>query len=75
MNDLETEMERSWYQVVTDRAIFSSANAKVHRISSNIDGVRERSKGYNTNKRDAVDWDKDTEERERAKDERLHNIL
>ena len=62
---------------MTARAALASANAKVRRIASEIDRVRERSKG------DEADWKATTDrvevaesrKRERAEADRLHDSL
>ena len=62
---------------MTARAALASANAKVRRIASEINRVRERSKG------DEADWKAttdrvevaDSRKRERAEADRLHDSL
>ena len=48
-------MERNHDKAGTDGAAFASAEAKVRRNTSEIDGVRERSKGDGTDWKDAID--------------------
>ena len=59
------ELYRSKDKAGTDRAILTSAETKTHRLASNIDGVRERSKGVEANQRDSVDREDSTSGRER----------
>ena len=61
MKDLERDQDR----VGTAGAAFASAEAKVRRNTSEIDGVRERSKGDGTDWKDAIDRVEAAERRER----------
>ena len=56
-------------------AYLASAKSKVHRISSNIDGLRERFDGDKTNNRYAVYRSKAVVVRERSDIERLWNSI
>ena len=49
------ELERSRGEAETVGAALASAKAEVHRIASELDGVRERSKGSETNQRASMD--------------------
>ena len=52
---MEKDLEREHDEARTDRAAFVSAKANVCRLSSEIDGVRERSEGSEFDWKDAVD--------------------
>ena len=53
----------------------TSANAEVHRIASEIDGVRERSNGADPDWRDAINRSQAVEGRKRDEAERLRDSL
>ena len=48
-------LERDQYKAGTSRATFASANAEVFRLISNLNGLRERYKRGEANRKDAID--------------------
>ena len=48
-------LERDQYKAGTSRATFASANAEVFRLISNLNGLRERYKRDEANRKDAID--------------------
>ena len=75
MADLGKELDRDRDEAGMDGDTLVSDEYKTHKIASDINGVRERSEGGNTNQRDAVDRAKATAGREKAKAMRLKNII
>ena len=55
------ELERARDEAGTTGAALASAEVKVHRLASEIDRVREQSKGDDTNWRAAINRSKDVE--------------
>ena len=53
----------------------TSSEAKTHNLASDINGVRERSKGADINQRATVDMAKSTVGRERDEANMLHDII
>ena len=70
------DLERDHDKAGTDGAAFASAKAKVHRHASEINEVREQSKGGEADLKDAIDMVKDVEGRDqRAEDDFDRRIL
>ena len=61
--------------MVTVGAALVSSESEVRRLASEIDGVRERSKGGKADQRDDVNMTDAVAGRERAEAKRLQNIL
>ena len=75
MIELGKGLERYQDEAVTARAALVSTKDKVHRLASEIDGVRERSEGAKIDRRTSADRAEDAVGRNRAKAKRVHDIL
>ena len=75
MIDLGKELERAQDEAGTAVATLTSAKAEVHRLTSKLGGVRERSEGSDTNWRASTDKAEAAAGREREKSKRLRNSL
>ena len=59
MATLVKDLNRSMGEAGMDGAILTSYEAKAHRLASDIERIRERSKGGKSDQRSAIDRDKD----------------
>ena len=75
VNDIKKEMERDRDESGSAGADLMSTEVEGRRLASEIDRVREWSKGDKTDRRASADRDGDTAGRERAEAERLRDSL